>query len=114
MADLDAGTFNTEKHTVPAENRKVSAEQVFENQKIRDLFSKAEMERTDKRRTRRPNVFFGRDKQYTWSFHLFGREWKPLDLKINTLDLNAIVLLLWILAPLVLLYFVLRRQLRRV
>ena len=114
MADLDAGTFNVTKHTVPEENRKVSAEQVFENQKIRDLFSKAEMERTDKRRTQRPNVFFGRDKQYTWSFNLFGREWKPIDLKIKTLDLNAMALVLWIFAPLALLYFVLRRQLRRV
>lgn len=114
MADLDAGSFSVEKHTVPEDHRKVSAEQVFENQKIRDLFSKAEMERTDKRRTQRPNVFFGREKQYTWKFTLFGREWKPVDIKIKTLDINALSLLLWNLLPLVALYYFLRRQLRRV
>ncbi len=116
MADLDAGTFNMDKHTVPESHRKVSAEQVYDNQKIRDLFSKAEMERTDSRRSRdrpKPNVFFGRDKQYR-ILEQFGEAEEPLDLKIRTLDLNAIVLVLWNLAPLLVLYFVLRRQLRRV
>ena len=114
MADIDAGTYSPEKHTVPEEYRKVGAEQVFDNQKIRDLFSKAEMERTDKRRSQRPNVFFGRDKNYVSRFNLFGREWTSLDMKVHTLDWNKMVLLLWILAPLGVLYFVLRRQLRRV
>jgi hypothetical protein len=114
MADINAGNFNADKHRVPDEYRIVSAEQVFENQKIRDLFSKAEMERTDKRRAQRPNVFFGRDKLYVIRFNLFGREWTLLDLKIRTLDMNRIVLVLWIFAPLIVLYFVMRRQLRRV
>jgi ABC-type multidrug transport system ATPase subunit len=117
MSDLDAGTFNVEKHTVPDANRKLSAVQVYENQKILDLYNKAEIVRMDSRippHEPKPNVFFGHDKQYTWRFNLFGREWTPLDLKIKTVDLNTIVLVLWIFAPLVMLYFVLRRQLRRV
>jgi hypothetical protein len=114
MADLDAGTFNAEKHRVPDEYRIVSAEQVFENQKIRDLFSKAEMERTDNRLAQRPNVFFGRDKLYVIRINLFGKDYTILDMKIRTLDLNKIVLVLWILAPLIVLYFVMRRQLRKV
>jgi hypothetical protein len=114
MEDLDAGTFSPSKHAVPDESRQISAEQVFDNQKIRDLFSKAEMERTDKRRSRRPNVFFGRDKLYLIRFHLFGREWTLLDMKVRTINWNAIVLCLWILAPLVVLYSVMRRQLRKV
>jgi hypothetical protein len=114
MADIDAGTFDAEKHRVPDEYRVVSAEQVFENQKIRDLYSKAEMERTDKRLAQRPNVFFGRDKLYVIKFNLFGREWTLLDLKIRTLDMNKIVLTLWVFAPLAALYLVMRRQLRKV
>ncbi len=114
MADIDNGTFNAEKHRVPPEYRTLSAEQVFENQKVLRLFSKAEMERTDNRLKQRPNVFFGRDKRYVIKFDAFGREWTPLDLKIHTLDMNRIVLILWILAPLLVLYFVLRRQLKRV
>ena len=114
MADVKAGTFSPDKHTTLEENRIVSAEQVFDNQKIRDLFSKAEMERTDSRRSQRPNVFFGRDKLYVIKFNLFGREWTLLDMKVHTLDWNKIVLVIWILGPLVVLYFVLRRQLRRV
>lgn len=114
MADVDAGSFNAEKHRVPDEYRVISAEQAFDNQKIRDLFSKAEMERTDTRRAQRPNVFFGRDKLYVIKFDLFGRQWTLLDLKIRTLDMNKIVLVLWVFAPLLVLYFVMRRQLRKV
>ncbi len=114
MADVRNGTFTSERHTVPDAYRVVSAEQVFDNQKIRDLFSKAEMERTDSRRSKRPNVFFGRDKHYLIRFNLFGREWTLLDMKVHSLDWNKITLVLWILAPLIVLYFVLRRQLRRV
>ncbi len=114
MADLNAGTFTAERHQVPDEFRLVSAEQVFDNQKIRDLYNKAEMERTDNRRSRRPNVFFGRDKLYVWRFNLFGEEFKPLDMKVRTLDWNAIVLALWVLGPPGILYFVMRRQLRKV
>lgn len=114
IADLDAGTFKPENHEIPEEHRKVSAEQVFDNQKIRDLYSKAEMERTDKRRSQRPNVFFGRDKLYVIRFNLFGREWTLLDMKVRTIHWNAIIVTLWVLAPLLALYFVMRRQLRKV
>jgi len=112
--DLDAGTFTRERHLVPEEFRNVSVLEAFHNEKINDLYNKAEMERTDKRRTTRPNVFFGRDKAHAIRFHLFGRDWTLLDMKIRTMHWNAIVLFLWVLAPLVVLYFVMRRQLRKV
>jgi ABC-type multidrug transport system ATPase subunit len=114
LADVEAGSFSMDRHVVPDEYRIISAEQAFDNQKIRDLFTKAEMERTDVYKSQRPNVFFGRDKLYVIKFNLFGREWTLLDLKIRTLDLNKIVLVLWIFAPLAALYFVMRRQLRKV
>lgn len=114
MSDVHDGTFAPDKYDVPDDYRKVSAEQIFDNQKIRDLYNKAEMERTDKRRSQRPNVFFGRDKLYVMRINLFGREWTLLDMKVRTTDWNAIILGLWILAPLFTLYFIMRRQLRRV
>ncbi len=114
MIEVMSGTFDPANYEVPDADRTLTAEQVFENQKVHDLFSKAEMVRTDSRRTRPPNVFFGRKKEYWLEFELFGRKWVPIDAKVKTLELNFIVLVGWILIPLVLLYLVLRRQLGRV
>ena len=41
-------------------NGPVTAEQIYVNQKVSDLISKAEMEQNDYRRGKKPNVFFGR------------------------------------------------------
>ena len=112
MQEVETGTFDPDAHR-PG-NVTVSTEQVFENQKIRDLISKAEMERTDKRRTTRPNVFFGREKRFRLRFDAFGRTWTPIDMRSDTMPLNAVILAAWILLPLLLLFVVLRRQLRRV
>ena len=43
-----------------------------------------------------------------------GRSWQPLDFRSSTIPLNAAILAAWILLPLVILFLVLRRQLRRV
>lgn len=110
MADVEHGTYNPDEHDVRDRDRIVSAESVFENQKIRDLISKAEMERRDFRRKVEPNVFFGSEKRYTLT--LFGQ--RLIDLKTDTLSLNGTMITLWILMPLLLLFLVLRRQLRRV
>jgi hypothetical protein len=78
----------------------LTAEQMFINQKVVDLVSKAEMEQADYRESRHLNVFFGPIKQY------FG-------LRFDLLPFNAGVLggstLLMYLA----LYFILKHQLRR-
>lgn len=111
MREVKEGTFDPAKHNVRERDRVVSSEQIFENQKVRDLVNKAEMERIDWRRKHAPpNVFFGLEKRYT--FRLFGRT--LIDLKTDTLSLNGTMIVLWILMPLILLFLVLRRQLRRV
>ena len=79
-------------------NGPVTAEQVYVNQKVSDLFSNAEMEQNDYRRGNKPNVFFGAQKRY-------------LGIKINIFVFNTIVLIASTLALLGLLHWILRRQL---
>ena len=77
----------------------LSAEQVYVNQKITDLVSKAEMEQSDYRENRHLNVFFGPVKEY------FG-------LKIGILWFNTSVLILSTLTLFVALGLILRSQIR--
>jgi len=76
----------------------VTAEQIYVNQKVADLFSNAEMEQNDYRRGHKPNVFFGATKRY-------------FDFKIDVFVFNTIVLILSTLGLLVLLNWILHRQL---
>lgn len=78
----------------------ITAEQMFINQKVVDLVSKAEMEQADYRESRHLNVFFGPVKEY------FG-------VRFDLLPFNAGVLAVSTLAMYVVLYFILKRQLRR-
>ncbi|PYI48247.1 MAG: hypothetical protein DMF11_04045 [Verrucomicrobia bacterium] len=76
----------------------VTAEQLYVNQKVSDLLSKAEMEQNDYRRSKRPNVFFGPEKRY------FG-------IKFGMFTFDTIVLIGSMLGLLVLLHWILRKQL---
>jgi ABC-type multidrug transport system ATPase subunit len=78
----------------------VNVEQLYTNQKIVDLVSKAEMEQSDYRDQRHPNVFFGPVKYY------FG-------LTIDLLVFNVGVLLLSTFGTLFMLYFILKRQIKK-
>jgi ABC-type multidrug transport system ATPase subunit/ABC-type transport system involved in cytochrome c biogenesis permease component len=77
----------------------VTAEQIYTNQKVIDLVSKAEMEQYDYRSRRHPNVFFGPVKQY------FG-------LSIPMLWFNTAVMVGTSWFMFLILLFVLRRQIR--
>ena len=102
MEEVRSGTFDAEKNRPKLLEQSISAEEVYQNKKISDLVHKAEFERTDVRnKGAKPNVFFGKRKSY------LGREH-------NTMAADAMVMLIFILAPLLMLYFSLRRQLRRV
>src|SRR5438876_974110 len=79
-------------------NGPVTAEQIYVNQKVSDLISKAEMEQNDYRRGKKPNVFFGLQKRY------FG-------FKIGVFTFNTVVLLVSTLGLLVGLHWILRKQL---
>jgi hypothetical protein len=79
-------------------NGPVTAEQMYVNQKVSDLISKAEMEQNDYRRGKKPNVFFGLQKRY------FG-------FKIGVFTFNTVVLIVSTLGLLVGLHWILRKQL---
>ena len=76
----------------------VTAEQLYVNQKVSDLFSNAEMEQNDYRRGNKPNVFFGARKRY-------------LGIGIDIFVFNTIVLVASTIGLLAILYWILRRQL---
>ena len=76
----------------------VTAEQLYINQKVSDLISNAEMEQNDYRRGGKPNVFFGSQKRY-------------LGLKFGVFTFNTAVLVGSTIVLLVLLLWILRRQL---
>ena len=79
-------------------NGPVTAEQIYMNQKVSDLISKAEMEQNDYRRGKKPNVFFGLQKRY------FG-------ISFGVFTFNTMVLIVSTLVLLVLLHWILRKQL---
>lgn len=62
----------------------VRVKDVYWNEKIRLLFEKAEIERTDNRRQAMPNVFFGARKTY------FGKEWDTM--RVNLLVTSGFLL----------------------
>ena len=78
----------------------VTAEQLYVNQKVTDLISKAEMEQSDYRENRHINVFFGPVKEY------FG-------LRFGLLWFNTVVLIGSTLGLFATLYLILRAQIHK-
>jgi ABC-type multidrug transport system ATPase subunit len=76
----------------------VPAEQLYVNQKVSDLISNAEMEQNDYRRGNKPNVFFGLQKRY------FG-------VRFDVFTFNTAVLIISTAGLLLLLHWILRKQL---
>ena len=105
--DLRSGSFNLEETNHPLKKNPVSALDTYQNQRIRDLVSKAEIETEDYRLYEanpgqmRPNVFFGKSKIY------FG-------VVMQTLRSNLLAMFTFIAISLSALAVTLRRQLKRV
>ncbi len=76
----------------------VTADQLYVNQKVADLISRAEMEQNDYRRGTKPNVFFGLEKRY------FG-------MKFGVFTFDTAVLVVSMVGLLVMLHWILRKQL---
>ncbi len=111
---LDKGNFDPEPYYVeiPEHLPRYSAEQLFLNGKVQDLFNRAEVERLDYRReSYPPNVFFGKEKYYQFPIDS-KTPW--FSAKINTLSLNLVGMLLFVIGAFIALYFNLKQQLRRV
>ena len=77
----------------------VTAEQLYTNQKVLDLVSKAEMDQSDYRSRLHPNVFFGPVKHY-------------FNTDIPLLWFNTGVMVITSLLSGILLFFILKRQIR--
>lgn len=98
--DRVLGGTPLERGDLVAENPGVTAEQMFINQKVVDLVSKAEMEQADYRESRHLNVFFGPLKQY------FGMRFDLLPFNAGVLGFSSLGMFLG-------LYLILKHQLRR-
>ncbi|MGC1481873.1 MAG: ATP-binding cassette domain-containing protein [Chthoniobacterales bacterium] len=98
---IDGGAFNADR--LISSSSEVTAEQLYVNQKITDLVSKAEMEQLDYRldagQTGHLNVFFGPVKEY------FG-------IRASVLVFNSGVMILFSAVGFLVLYYVLHHQLR--
>jgi len=93
---LEGGPLDRKRFTA---GTGVSAEQLYINQKVSDLISKAEMEQSDYRGAKHINVFFGPVKEY------FG-------IRSGVLIFNTSVLVLTSLGLFVALHLILSRQIR--
>jgi len=102
MKTIREQQFKAEDYTTPENSEaSVSGEEIFVNQKILDLVTKAEMERLDYREKKAQNVFFGSQKRY-------------FKTGFDTLFMNRVMLFLFIAIALCALYGNLHRQLTRV
>jgi len=111
---LEEGTFDPAPYHVeiPEGSLRFSAGQLYLNEKVQDLFSRAEVERLDYRKeSHPPNVFFGKEKYFQFPIHSETPWFKT---KVNTLILNLIGMLIFVIGAFIALYFNLKRQLRRV
>ena len=96
-AIIAGGAFN--RKAFKGSGSGVTAEQLYVNQKVTDLISKAEMEQSDYRENRHLNVFFGPTKEY-------------LGIRSGLLWFNSLALVGSTLGLFFLLYLILRAQIR--
>ncbi len=90
-----SGTLNPADFDISAQNGDetwVTAEELYLNEEIQDLFTRAEMERTDYRRKYPPNVFFGAQREYRLAWWGNAENGGQTGLKIRTVMLDSLVL----------------------
>ena len=122
MAALDQPNFDpdSDEYSGKAGPKPVSAGQIYSNQKVWDLFNKAEVERLHEGHREPPNVFFGLKKYLGLKAPEEISSWAPAQKifgwgkEIGTLRLNFAALGLFCLGCLGALYYSLRRRLTSV
>ena len=126
--DLENGTFDRSKYSTPVKGESVTAEQLYLNSKVIDLFNRAEIERNDYRQSTPPNVFFGATKRIGLPKRFSLTRPEPGEandskaenedeasaFSIDTLLLNGIALAMFSVLAIAALHINLARQLRRV
>ncbi|MDF1659721.1 MAG: ATP-binding cassette domain-containing protein [Verrucomicrobiales bacterium] len=114
-ASLRNGTFEPEPYFEAAANaeKKYSAGDLYLNEKVQDLFNRAEVERQDYRRQDNPpNVFFGQERSFRFPPNSKDPWAGPF--QIETLKLNLMAMGTFILVAFILLRMSLKRQLKKV
>ena len=122
MQAIEGPSFDPEsdEFSGKAGPKPVSAGQIFSNQKIWDLFNKAEVERLHDGHREPPNVFFGLKKYLGLKAPEEISSWGPTRTlfewgrEVATLRLNLVVLGLSCAGCLLALYYSLRRRLTSV
>ncbi len=113
-AALGAGTFDPEPYFDESDDDEVnfSAKDLYLNDKVQDLFNRAEVERQDYRRVANPpNVFFGRERQFRFP----PRAEEPLfQFTVDTLKLNISAMLFFVIGAFIALRASLKKQLSKV
>ncbi|MDF1826389.1 MAG: ATP-binding cassette domain-containing protein [Verrucomicrobiales bacterium] len=114
-SSLSNGTFDPEPFFDAASDaeKKYTAGDLYLNEKVQDLFNRAEVERQDYRRQGNPpNVFFGQERSFRFPPQASDPWIGPITIK--TLKLNLLAMGTFIFVAFMLLRFSLKRQLRKV
>ena len=112
--NLAAGTFDPEPFYQPEESDEetFSANDLFLNGKVQDLFNRAEVERQDYRRVGNPpNVFFGQERRFRFPMTT-EKPW--FEINVTTLHLNLMAMIAFVIGAFFALRQSLRKQLRKV
>ena len=116
---LDQVTFEPEPYFAKSEDGETTytATELYLNEKVQDLYNRAEVERQDYRRVNNPpNVFFGQQRRFRYAPH--PEEMAPDDksrvITVETLHLNLIAMFTFVVGAFFLLHTTLKRQLRKV
>ncbi|MEM9283209.1 MAG: ATP-binding cassette domain-containing protein [Verrucomicrobiota bacterium] len=109
QGEFDPEPFFT---SLPEGIRTYTAGELYLNEKVQDLFNRAEVERQDYRKTANPpNVFFGKERQFRIPF----RSKEPwFQFNIETLHLNLVAMFGFVIGAFFLLRSSLKRQLSKV
>ena len=116
---LEQVTFEPEPYFAKSEDGETTytATELYLNEKVQDLYNRAEVERQDYRRVDNPpNVFFGQQRRFRYAPD--PEEMAPDDksrvITVETLHLNLIAMFTFVVGAFFLLHTTLKRQLRKV
>ncbi len=111
---LKKGDFDPEPYFVSpdSEGRTYTAAELFLNEKVQDLYNRAEVERQDYRKVDNPpNVFFGKERQFRFPP---GSDEPIAKVTVNTLKLNLLAMFACVAGAFLMLHWSLKRQLSKV
>lgn len=113
-AELANGTFDPEPfyQSAPSAEARTTATSLYLNEKVQDLFTRAEVERQDYRLSGDPpNIFFGKEKSLRFPSN---SETPLLHVRFETLNLNLLAMVTFVFGAFISLHLALGRQLRKV